>query len=327
VEGEEMKIGIIGTGSIANTLAETIVQMPEVELYAVASRDFNKAEKFAKEYGIQRAYGSYEELVEDDKVELVYIATPHSHHFQHMKLCVEHGKHVLCEKAFTINKKQAEEIFALAKENKVLVTEAIWTRYMPSRKMIDDVINSQVIGKVSMVTANLSYPICHKERIVKRELAGGALLDVGVYPINFALMHLGEDIDRIESSVVLTNQGVDATETITIIYKNGQIAALTAGIYGRSDRKGIFYGEKGYVIVENINNPQEIYVYDRDDVLIKKIPVPAQISGYEYEIRETIRAIEAGEAECASMPHKDTLKVMEIMDKLREEWGVVYPGE
>ena len=264
-------------------------------------------------------------MLADDEVELVYIATPHSHHYLHAKMCLEAGKHVLCEKAFTVNAEQAQKLFDLAKEKKLLITEAIWTRYMPSRNMIQEIIDSGIIGDISVLTANLSYPITHKERIIRPELAGGALLDIGVYGINFALMHFGTDIERIESSVRMTDTGVDAMESITIFYRGGRMAVLTHDIYSRSDRKGIFYGEKGYIIVENINNPQSISVYDTQDRLLKRIDVPEQISGYEYEVLECINAVRSGEKESSSMPLADSIEVMKIMDELREQWGLIYP--
>ena len=214
----------------------------------------HRAEKAAEEYGYEKVYGSYEELVADPLVELVYVATPHSRHYEDMKLCIAHGKPVICEKSFTMNAKQAQEIRELAKEAGVFVTEAIWPRYMPSRGLIQETIDSGIIGTVSTLTANLSYIISGVKRIQDPELAGGALLDVGVYGINFALMHFGEEIERIESSVQMTETGVDAMESITIFYKNGRMAVLTHGIYGRSDRKGIFYGDKGYLLEVKIND-------------------------------------------------------------------------
>ena len=322
-----MKIGILGAGHIAGTLANTMNLMAEVELYAVASRSLEKAQGFANQYGVQKAYGSYKEMVEDPAVELVYIATPHSHHYEHMKLCIEHGKHVLCEKSFTMNSRQAEEVRKMAQEKGVLAAEAIWTRYMPSRKMINDLVESGMIGKVSMLTANLCYVIHQKERIMRPELAGGALLDVGVYPLNFAMMHFGDQISKIESSVQYTETGVDGMETITLFYEDGRMASLTAGIYSRSDRKGIIHGDKGYLVVENVNNPQSISVFDTSDQLVKYLEVSQQISGYEYEIQECMDAIKAGKLECDSMPLADTIRVMEVMDELRRQWNLVYPGE
>ena len=322
-----MNIGFIGAGRIANTLASTMARMEDVNLYAIAARDLGRAQAFAAQYGFDRAYGSYEEMLRDPNVELVYIATPHSHHFEHMKLCIDHGKNVLCEKAFTLNAPQAREIAALAREKGVYVAEAIWTRYMPSRAMINEVLASGIIGRISTLTCNLSYPVTYKERIIRPELAGGALLDVGIYGLNFALMHFGDDILRTDSSVRFTDTGVDAMETITLHYRDGRMAVITAGVLARGDRKGIFYGDKGYIIVENINNPQSISVYDLTDTLVEKIEVPAQITGYEYQIREAMARIRAGETESASMPLDTTIAVMERMDALRKDWGLVYPME
>ena len=322
-----MNIAFIGAGRIANTLASTMARMEDVNLYAVAARDLSRAQAFAAQYGFDKAYGSYEEMLCDPQVELVYIATPHSHHAQHMKLCIEHGKNVLCEKAFTLNAAQAREVAALAKEKGVYVAEAIWTRYMPSRQLINEALASGVIGNVSTLTCNLSYPVTYKERIIRPELAGGALLDVGIYGLNFALMHFGDDILRTDSSVAFTDTGVDAQETITLHYRDGKMAVITAGVLARSDRKGIFYGDKGYIIVENINNPQSISVYNLSDELVEKIEVPAQITGYEYQIREAMARIRAGQLESASMPLSESIAVMERMDSLRKDWGLVYPME
>ncbi|MBR3770030.1 MAG: Gfo/Idh/MocA family oxidoreductase [Lachnospiraceae bacterium] len=322
-----MKIGVLGTGSIVGTIVQTLKGLENVERYAIASRTKERAKEAAVEYGFEKSYGTYEELVADPEVELVYIATPHSRHYEDMRLCVEHGKAVLCEKAFTMNANQAKEIKQLAAEKGVFVAEAIWTRYMPSRKIIQDVLDSGIIGKVSALTANLSYIISQNYRIVAPELAGGALLDVGVYGLNFATMHFGTDIERIESSVQFTETGVDGMESITIFYKDGRMAVLTHGIYGRSDRKGIFYGDKGYIVVENINNPQTISVFDTEDRLMKLVEVPEQINGYEYQFVECMEQMKKGEKESISMPLDDSIFIMELMDGIRKQWGLVYPQE
>lgn len=322
-----MKIGILGAGNIASTTAPTMAALPEVECYAVASRSLEKAEAFAKTYGFERAYGSYEEMLADPEVELVYVATPHSHHYAHMMLCLEHGKAVLCEKAFTMNAEQARKVVALARERGIFVAEAIWTRYMPSRELIDRIIGSGVIGKVNTLTANLSYAISDRERIREPKLAGGALLDIGVYGINFALMHFGTDIQRVESAVQMTETGVDGMETITIFYRDGRMAVLTHSIYAQSDRKGIIHGEKGYIVVENINNPKSVTVYDDKDDLVAAYSVPEQITGYEYEFLECARSVRDGKTEAASMPLADTVYVMEFMDQLRNQWNMKYPQE
>jgi len=322
-----MKIGILGAGRIAVTLAETMNKMPEVECYGVASRDLEKAKVFAKEHGFQHAFGSYEGMLADEEVELIYIATPHSHHYRHMKMCLDAGKHILCEKSFTVNEKQAEEIFRIAKVKKLLVTEAIWTRYMPSRKIINDLLDEKVVGDVRKMTANLNYPLLDKERIVKPELAGGALLDVGIYPLNFAYMHFGDKVDRIVSAAQMTEAGVDGENGMILLYEDGRMAVLNSGIHGKSDSEGVFYGTFGCMVVENINNPESIKIYNTDRILIREIEVPEQISGYEYEITETISCIKEGKLECPSMPHTETLKMMQVMDNLRADWKMKYPDE
>ena len=318
-----MNIGILGAGNIAGVMAQTIQGMQEqgATLYAVASRTYEKAAAFAKENGAVIAYGSYEELVEDDAVELIYIATPHSHHYEHMKLCIEHGKNVLCEKAFTFDSKQAEEIIGLASEKKVYLAEAIWTRYMPSRNIINEILESGIVGDIKTVSCNLSYSIADKERIIRPELAGGALLDIGIYGINFILMHFGKGFEKIESSVMMTETGVDGQETIVFKYPDGKMAVTTHSIYGRSDRNGVFYGEKGYIVVHNINNPQRIEVYDDNDQLLQHVEVPEQITGYEYEVRESMEMIGQGKLESESMPLSETIYVMELMDQIRNNSG------
>ena len=238
-----MKIGILGAGGIAVQMAKTEAGMKDVENYAVAARSFERAQAFAEKYGFSKAYGSYEEMLADPQVDLVYIATPHSHHYLHAKMCLEAEKNVLCEKAFTVNADQARKLFALAKEKNLLITEAIWTRYMPSRKMIDDIISSGVIGEVTAVTANLNYAISEVERIRKPELAGGALLDVGVYTINFASMVLGDKLKNVQATAIF-REGVDMLDTIAMVFEGDRMATLQCGAREISDRMGSIFGTK-----------------------------------------------------------------------------------
>lgn len=322
-----MKIGVLGAGNISSMVAPTMAAMPQIECYAVSSRSLEKATAFAERFGFQKAYGSYEEMLQDPNVELVYVATPHSHHFEHMMLSLKYGKPILCEKAFTLNADQAKQIQQAAAEKGIFVAEAIWPRYMPSRKVISDVMNSGIIGTPNTLTGNLSYVIGTVPRIVQPELAGGALLDIGVYGINFALMHFGTDIERVESSVKLSDKGMDEMETITIFYKDGRMAVLTHSVWCRSDRKGIIHGDKGYMVVENINNPQSLTVYDTNDNQLASYDFSNQISGYEYQFSECAVALAEGRKEAPSMPMADTVFVMEFMDSLRKQWGMVYPQE
>ena len=323
-----MNIGILGAGRIAQIMADTVKAIPEkAMLYAVASRSIDRAKEFALRNSIPHAYGSYEEMASDPNVDLIYVATPHSHHYQNMKLCLSHNKAVLCEKSFTRNFMEAEEILREAEEKKVLVTEAIWTRYMPSRKIIADTLASGIIGTVDHLSANLHYSIASKERMTSPELAGGALLDLGVYCLNFATMFFGDDSEKIDSSVALTETGVDKFNSMTVFFRDGKIASLTSGFTNRSDRQGIFHGDKGYAIIENINNPQSMSIYDTNDKLLKKIDFPEIATGYEYEVLECEEILSQGKTQCPSMPHEETLRIMKIMDSLRKQWGVIYPGE
>lgn len=323
-----MKVGILGAGNIATSMATAINGLPDdYELYAVASRDIEKARKFSKDWNVERAYGSYEEMLSDDNIDMVYVATPHSHHLEHTKLCIEYGKSALVEKSFTANAEQAKEVLQMAEERNILVTEAIWTRYMPSRALINEVIESGLIGNVTKVTADLSYPISHIKRNYLPELAGGALLDLGVYPINFASMILGDELTGIDGTCTYFDTGVDSQDSITLTYQNGAMATLSAGFYTGSPRIGTVYGTKGYINVLNINNPQKIVVYDNEYNMVKDVPVPKQINGYEYEVIACKRALENGQIECTEMPHKETVRVMKVMDTLRNKWGIKYPFE
>ena len=319
-----MKLGILGAGGIASTMAKTVAGMKDVEAYAVAARDLGRAQVFAQKYEVKKAYGSYEEMLADDEVELVYIATPHPHHYLHAKMCLEAGKNVLCEKAFTVNAEQAQKLFDLAKEKKLLITEAIWTRYMPSRKMINDIIESGVIGEVTAVTANLSYTVSHVERIRKPELAGGALLDVGVYPINFASMVLGDKVKDVKATAIFQN-GVDILDSIAMVFEGDRMATLQCGAREISDRMGSIFGTRGYMQVQNINNPEKITVFDTEHKEVASYVVPEQISGYEYEVESCMKAIQEGKLECPEMPHAETIRIMKIMDDIRKSWNYEIP--
>ena len=324
-----LNMGILGCGIIAATMAKTVNRMNEAgdsccRLYAAASRDSGKATAFAREYGIPMAYGSYEDMLNDPKVDLVYIATPHACHMEQALLCGEHGKHVLCEKAFAGNARQAEKMLDLFEKKGLLITEAIWTRYQPMRRIIDECIASGVVGKAQTLTANLSYPLTHAARITQPALAGGALLDVGVYAINFSLMHFGVPAS-VNASAILMPTGVDQTISITMTYDDGRMSILSAGSTAQSDRFGMIWCTDGYIRVRNINNPQQIEAVARDERVVFDRPCPPQLTGYEYEVIEAVRAINEGKTECDAMPHRETMRVMEIMDAIRLQTGVRYP--
>ena len=321
------KIAIMGTGKIASIMADTIKSTKGVVCYAVGSRNQETANKFAAEYGIKKAYGSYAELVSDPKVDLVYVATPHSEHYENVKLALSAGKNVICEKAFMLNERQAKEIFEFAESKKLFVTEAMWTRYMPMRAKLNEVIGSNVIGEPTMLTANLGYNISAKDRINLPELGGGALLDLGVYTLNFASMVFGNDVTDIASICTFNNLGMDMQDSITLRYKDGKMAVLNATALGLSDRSGVIYGPKGYIVVDNINNIEAITVYDNEYKKIANYKRPRQITGYEYEIEACVKALDEGWLECPEMPHSETLKMLNMMDFIRKSNNIKFPGE
>ncbi|MGD9926516.1 MAG: Gfo/Idh/MocA family protein [Sphaerochaeta sp.] len=322
-----MRMGILGAGNIARKMAATIAEMEQVEAYAVASRDLQKARDFAKQWNVRKAYGSYEEMLGDPDVDLVYVCTPHSLHYEHMMLSLEHGKPVLGEKAFTMNAKQAREVIALGEKKKLLVAEAIWTRYLPMRLVLEQILERRVIGEPHSLTANLCYPIKGVKRMMDPELAGGALLDLGVYPINFAMMVFGNEIESIESSCIKTDSGVDESNSITLTFKGGKMAILHSSMLSTSDRRGAIFGSRGFIEFLNINNCEGINVYDRDYNLVETYKPFRNITGFEHQVEACRKALEEGEIELKQMPHSEIIKVMEIMDTLRNQWGVHFPGE
>lgn len=323
----KIKFGILATGNIANSMAKAVQNLEEIACCAAASRTYEKAKDFADKWGFRKAYGSYEELVSDSEVELIYVASPHSHHYEHAKLCLEHGKHVLLEKAFTVNVSQAEELIALSERKGLLLAEAFWPRYMPTRKMLDDLIAQGTIGEVQAVMADFGAPLSHVERMWNPNLAGGALLDLGVYPINFALQIFQGQVKSIQSDAVMSPQGVDYMNGITLTFDDNRIAVLHSNMLACMGNRGVVYGDKGFIELYEINNPKEIRVFNQNKELTASYPAPEQINGYEYEALACVRAIEAGQIECEEMPHSETLRLMKILDTVRDQWGFKLPCE
>ena len=323
----KIKVGIIGAGKIAAVMADTVSRMRGAEMYAVASRNMDKAMEFASIHHATRPYGSYEDMLSDPAVELVYIATPHPFHFEHAKMCIDAGKPVLVEKPFCVNAKEAEELLSYAKKKGVFITEAMWVRYMPMADTIKKLLKDGVIGTPKMIMANLSYPMLTKERLIKADLAGGALLDVGVYALTFADLFKSSEVDDIHAVAVMTKDGVDAHDSITIRYKDGSMAVVNTSMQTVGDRKGIIQGTEGVMIIENINNYATITVFDKDykKKLFKK--APKQITGYEYEIEACKKAIKWHKKECSEMPHETTMLIMKQMDEIRKQIDLKYPFE
>lgn len=319
------KVGIIGAGWIAEKMAEALAPLENYCVYAIASRSIGKATEFAGRWNIPKAYGSYEDMVKDNDVDLVYIATPHSHHFPHAMLALNAGKPVLVEKAFTANAAEAEELIETARSKGLFITEAIWTRYMPLSHKVKEIMERGIIGKPRVITATLCYMMEFKERILRPDLCGGALLDLGVYALNFARMYFGTDIVRTVSNCHMGPTGIDLQECISLSYADGKMANLQAGTLCLNDRQGIINGTEGYIRVDNINCPEVVEVYRNYELVERYVKPEDMVNGYEYQVIEARRCIEAGLPESPMMPHQETLDIMKQMDGLRKEWGVVYP--
>lgn len=331
---EKIRVGIIGAGWIACKMAEALAPLSEAEVIAIASRSQEKADEFASQYCIPKAYGSYEALVEDQDVDLVYIATPHSHHYPHTRLALEHGKPVLVEKAFTANAREAEELLQMAHERGLFITEAIWTRYMPLSHKVSEIMQSGIIGEPRILTATLCYMMEEKERIVRPDLCGGALLDLGVYVLNFARMYFGTDICKTVTNCHFGPEltlpdgratHMDMMESISLSFADGRMANLQAGCLTLNDHQGIICGTDGYIRVDNVNCPELIEVWRNYELVARYEKPKDMVNGYEYQVLECKRCLEEGLLESPMMPHEETLSIMRQMDALRQEWGVRYP--
>ena len=319
-----LRVGIIGAGWIAEKAAITLNGLTQCEAYAIASRTLEKAQVFAAEWQMPKAYGSYTELINDPDVDLVYVATPHSHHYDVTKEALMADKPCLVEKAFMANYRQAKEIIDLAHARKVFLAEAIWTRYQPVVKMMRELIASR-IGTPRLVTATLGYSMGEKPRIMRPDLCGGALLDLGVYALNFVRMFFEAGIVSIDSQCVKSATGMDLTNAITLVLSDGVLCNLQTSAACVGDNIGVVAGTEGNLIIDNINNPQKITVNGPDRTYIETIPVPQQITGYEYQFLACREALAEGLLEPREMPHEETLYIMQLMDDLRRKWGVVYP--
>lgn len=319
------KVGIIGAGWIAEKAAITLAGMAGFQCYAIASRSQQKADAFARQWGVEKAYGSYSALLDDDQVDLVYVATPHSHHYDVTLEALEKGRACLVEKAFMANLEQAEAVIALARRKKVFLAEAIWTRYQPLVGMVRQLLADGRIGSLSTINATLSYYMMEKERILRPELCGGALLDLGVYTLNFMRMFCDAPIRSIRSQCVKSDTGIDISNTISVVLEGGILANLQSAANCVGDNIGVLSGTDGNLILDNVNNPQKITVNTHDRVFVEEIHVPKQITGYEYQFYACRDAMQAGLLEPPQMPWEEILYIMQLMDGLRREWGVVYP--
>lgn len=320
-----LRVGIVGAGWIAEKAAITLNGLHDCEAYAIGSRTLEKAEAFAAKWNIPQAYGSYEALLADPDVDLVYVATPHSHHYEVTKLALLAGKPCLVEKAFMANARQTKDIIDLAHQQQVFLAEAIWTRYQPIVATIRQLISSGRIGEPRLVTATLGYSMGNKPRIMRPDLCGGALLDLGVYALNFARMFFPADIVSIDGTCVKSQTGMDLTNSMTLVLADGMLCNLQSSAQCVGDNIGVIAGTEGNFIIDNINNPQTVTVNGFDRTYIETIRVPQQITGYEYQFQACRQALIDGLLEPREMPHAETLYIMQLMDGLRRKWDVHYP--
>ena len=321
----DMRVGIVGAGWIAEKAAITLKGLKGATALAIGSRSKEKAEAFANTWGLPRAYGSYSELIDDPDVDLVYVATPHSHHYDVTRQAILKGKPCLVEKAFMANHAQSQAIVRLARERKVFLAEAIWTRYQPVVPLIRTMIAEGRIGEPRLITATLGYSMGDKPRIMRADLCGGALLDLGVYAINFVSMFCDAPFVDITSQCVKSATGMDLTNAITITLANGVLANVQSSASCVGDNIGVIAGTEGNIIIDNINNPQTVTLNGPDRTFVSKVAVPRQITGYEYQFIACKEAMAEGLLEPPQMPLDETLRIMRVMDGLRQKWGVHYP--
>ena len=320
-----LRIGIVGAGWIAEKAAITLNGLETCECHAIASRSLEKASAFAKQWNIKKSYGSYGEIYLDPDIDLVYVATPHSHHYEVTRDALMAGKPCLVEKAFMANHAQSAAIVQLARERGLFLAEAIWTRYQPIVKTVRDLIANGRIGTPRLVTATLGYSMGEKPRIMRPDLCGGALLDLGVYALNFVRMFFPADIVSIESQCVKSATGMDLTNAISLVLADGMLCNLQSSAACVGDNIGVIAGTDGNLIIDNINNPQKVTVNTHDREFVEDIHVPRQITGYEYQFLACRDALLEGLLEPREMPLEETLYVMQLMDDLRKKWGVHYP--
>lgn len=328
MNNQKIRFGIVGTGTIAHRFAEAIKNVDNAELVAVASRTKENAEKFGCEFDIPARFDSYEKMALSDVIDAAYIAVPHSGHIGCSCLMMNNGKHVLCEKPMAVNSKEAEEMFRCARENNVLLMEAMWARLVPGTIKMLELVENGVLGDILGVEGKFCYSMDEDEmdhHVFKRENGGGSLLDVGVYGLNFASWYLGKDVETINAQSDIYN-GVDSHTCVLLKYKNGAIADISSAILLRKPNEGYVYGNKGYAHLLRFYAPQEIDIYLNNGETVK-IPVPYAGNGFEEQIAHFSECVSKGLKESPVVTHEQTLYITKQMDKIRKITGVEYPQD
>ncbi len=331
MDAPAVRWGILAPGWIANLFCTALRQGTRQEIAAVGSRNAERAKAFADEFGAAAAYGSYQELVNDPQVDIVYVASPHSEHHQQARLALEAGKAVLVEKAFTRNAGEARDLVELARSKNLLLIEAMWARFLPHYDVIRQVVENGLIGDVTTVYADHDQPLYPDgpDRLANPALAGGALLDLGVYPMSFAEFVLGP-FTSITAVGALTDLGVDSQETVVVTNAAGAQGVLHASMLARSATSASVCGTAGRLDIQGtFYMPAGIRMYDRDDNLVDEYAKVADDghAGLRYQAAEAARCFAEGRTESEVFPLDATIRVMEAMDNVRAQLGVRYPGE
>ncbi len=320
--------GILSTGGIARQFARGLAYAPGAQLVAVGSRSQANAEAFGDEFGVPRRYASYEALAADPDLDVIYIGTPHPFHAANSLLCIEAGKAVLCEKPFTLNARQASAVIRAARERGVFLMEALWTRFTPVMHKVRALLAEGAIGRPRMVTADFGFhaPFDPESRLFNRALGGGALLDVGVYPVSLASMVFGAP-PRISTMAHLGATGVDEQAAMIFGYEDGALAVLSCAISVMTPMEATITGERGMIrLPANWWMPQEC-ILSLEGEPEQTFELPFTGNGYNYEALEVMRCLREGLLESPIMPLDETLALMQTLDNIRSQWGLRYPEE
>lgn len=322
-----IKWGILGPGAISAKFAEGLAVLEDAEIVAVGSRSAERAKSFAEKFNVPNAYDNYYQLVGDPAVDVIYIGTPHNLHKEHTLLCLNAGKHVLVEKPFGINVQEARQMISVARSMNLLLMEAMWSRFLPTYVQIREWLKEGLIGDVRMLTANFGFLRTpdQKHRLYAPKLGGGALLDVGVYPVSLAHMVLGMP-NRMATLAHIGNTKVDERAGIVLGYPNNALATLTCAISAETDKSAGIYGSKGSIVIpEPFWFPNEITLTLNG--VSEEFSLPYLGNGYTHEAIEVNNLIRTRQTESDIMSHQVTLDVMQLMDDIRDEWGLKYPME
>ena len=325
---QHIRWGIIGTGNIASQFAQGLESLSDARLVAVGSRTHDSAATFAKRFGATHAYGSYEELAHDANVDAVYIATPHTLHKENSLLCLNADKAVLCEKPFAINAAEANEVIELARERRLFLMEAMWSRFLPLLVRVRQLLAENAIGEVRMLTVDFGFrtDIDPQSRLFDPALGGGALLDVGIYPVSLASMIFGAP-KRIATLAHLGETGMDEQAAIVMGYENGKIATLTTAIRTNTPQEALILGSNGSIKLPTPWWHGTTLTLEVDGKEPEQIELPYTGNGYNYEAAEVARCLRIGRLESDVMPLDETLAIIRTTDQIRAAWGLKYPME